>query len=425
MTQDELKNVYEILNDVYRNSAFSQIALNDRAEHERSAFVVRCAYGVIENDLYLDYVIKQHVKAKPQTQVLLILKIGVYLLKFLNTPPHIAVNATVEFIKSTPKRAASGFVNAVLKNIATSETSLPKKKEDFLSVKYSYPLWFVRKLLSEYDADIAEEFLSMQKPKLATIRVNHNKTSCKEFETLLQRENVEYETTVYENAFRADYAALFKKREYASLYTVQSLSSMAVVESAEVQSEFRVLDVCAAPGGKAVYAAEKACEVIACDLYPHRVKLIDAYAKRMGISNLRSETADAAENMSKWNKQFDVVLCDVPCSGFATAYKKPDLKRTRTEEDVRSLNRLQKSILENACKYVREGGKLVYSTCTMLREENRDIADAFLQLHPEFEVVANADELLPGIRQNGYLQMLPRQGFDAFFIAVLRRKKGG
>lgn len=208
-----------------------------------------------------------------------------------------------------------------------------------------------------------------------------------------------------------------------SLFTVQSLGSMAVCMAADVQDGDKVLDVCAAPGGKSVFLSQLAkISLISCDIHPHRLELINSYKSRMGENNIEVILNDATKFIPQWERRFDVVLCDVPCSGLGVLNSRSDIFEHKTLDIINELTKLQYEIISTSSKYVRQGGRLIYSTCTILKKENQDIVNKFLRNNPDFES-APVNIAVNSLNIGNYVQLMPHiSDTDGFFIAKVQRK---
>ena len=425
---DALNFAYECLSSIYREKSFSSITLNEtlnKTSKDDKKLVTKIVYGVLDKDIELDYIINKFTSSvKPA--ILPIIKIGVYCLKYLSIPDYALVNECVNLTKKIGKTGISGFVNAVLKNIAKSikeeKIEYPKSFDENLSIRYSYPLWAVKMIINDYGKDEAEKIISFcPTHNLTHIRINKKRINYTNFKELLEKNNIKYVNSLLKDAF---YVEGMAEKIKSDLYTVQSASSMFVCKSVDLRNEEKLLDVCAAPGGKSVYLASLVnAEVTACDIHPHRLKLIESYAKRMG-ETVKVELNDATIYSAKFESKFDKVLCDVPCSGFGVLESKPDIKLFRTENDIFALSGLQLKILTNCSRYVKIGGSLIYSTCTIFKKENEEVIKNFLESTKGFEVETVIIESNLEKNLNGYIQFLPyKHEVDGFFIAKLKRIK--
>lgn len=400
------KFVYGLLCKVHFDKAYCGIVLNDGiglAPEGDRAFITKVFYGVIEKDVYLNYALSSLVKQSPQPKVALVMKIGLYQLYFTDQAPYAVVSASVDLVKSIGKKEVAGFVNATLKNY--KKVLFPKQtdKINYLSVFGGVPVWLAKKLSGEYGFDQALEMLRCKLTDKTHVRNNPEVISKEELKT-------KYGLTD-ESEYGFFVGAEQLKKMAPDEYTVQSLSSMKAVKAYLGDlSRGSVLDVCAAPGGKSVYIAQSGnFTVTACDIHEHRVELIKKYAARMKV-NILTVLNDAEKDNKKWHDMFDVVVCDVPCSGIGVIRSKPDVLLNRKESDIPVLAKSQKKILEVSAEYVKPGGRLCYSTCTVLKEENEKVVESFLVTYPGFELISEKT-LLP---QN--------DGCDGFFVAVMRRK---
>lgn len=427
----------ELLMQREKTEGYSNILLD--AALERSDLDARdkkfCSalyYGVLERQLTLDHIIKKYSKKPPEkldNAVLQILRTGLYQLLFMeHIPDTAAVSESVKLTKKFRKASASGFVNAVMRSFLRDEKKIEYPKENFekLSVMYSVPVWLVKRLCESLGEKAACDFFSdaLDPPPL-TIRRNPLVISEEELLSGLSKYGIEkhscipdaYILTKGGNVRNDD---VFRKGGFHVQDTASQLCAMAL----DAKEGMTVLDLCAAPGGKTFTIAELMNgkgKVYAFDLFPKRAGLIEKGAERLHLENVTAQAGDA----SIYNGNLpmaDMVLCDVPCSGTGVIRRKPEI-RYKSEEEIAELPYIQKKILENAARYVKTGGILLYSTCTVLKEENEKIADGFLKEHPEFEPVPllpSVDEKLSG----SMITLLPSYfGSDGFFMAKFRRIK--
>lgn len=410
----------KVLVAVEKDGAYLNIAIRDILKSSDdvrdNALSMQLAFGVTKNKLFIDNIIENisTVKLKKlSVWIHNILRIGIYSIKFLDRIP---VSATVSECVKLSRRyghsASSGFVNAVLRKASSSGDFLPKDKESakYYSIRYSLPLWLTNHWLSEgYGEDF---FKAMNETPPTTVRLN----------TLRAKELGKDFTKVSgsENAYSyIGSGSVENTQEYKTgLITVQDAASQKAIELLGIKEGMQVLDLCAAPGGKTTYAAQKlgsAGRVVSCDIHNHKLALIEANAKRLGIENVSVIQNDALVPKKDFENAFDRVIADVPCSGLGIIRRKPDIKWTKTEEEISSLIPIQQEILHNASLYVKKGGRLLYSTCTVNRSENEENVLHFLKNHSDFSL---ADECQPsGIQFTPHLF-----GTDGFFVAVFERK---
>lgn len=422
-----IDSAYKILSKVYQDGTYSNMAfLGERV----SDMSTRLVYGTLEENVKIDYILSQLIEKKPQKSVLTLLKIGTYALLNLSDVPKFAiVSECVEVAKSNGKGGASGFINAVLKKVADGKYSLPKESdENYLSVTYSKPQWFCDKLEKQYGKDIARSILSAKSTTLEHIRINSRMATESDVEFLLKKNKTDFKKSdVGGYIVKANDAVrhMFDK----GLVTFQSPSSILAVKALGVTDGAQILDICSAPGGKAVYMSELCPhgKVIACDLYPHRVALIQKYKNRMHTPNVKAVQADACVLNEEWKDAFDFVLCDAPCSCLGTFKKHPDVFLNKDESCISELATTQRQILENAAKYLKVGGAMVYSTCTLFEEENENVVHDFLEKNVDFvlEHVSGLEKIDGGkyLDNKGMIQILPHDEYDGFFIAKIRRVK--
>lgn len=398
---------YLILSKVYGGGKFLKQAIAETVvEPLNKARTVKICYGVLEKDVYLDYIIGANAEKPPKTAVKIILKTALYMLEFMQKHDYMVVDFAVELTKKLGKDGAAGFVNAFLRSYKIPP--FPEKTEERLSVECSAPPWLVKKLKRSYKSEAAE------------ILSAPSKGVCVRFvrgaEKYLKKSHID---TPFRGAFIFEN---FVRDEnfFAGDYTFQSVGSIAICSA--ISAGESLLDACAAPGGKSVLLSEKFKSVTSCELHPHRVELIKSYAARMGVKNVTAVQADSSVFNPDYEGKFDAILCDAPCSGTGVINENPDIKLFRKESDIRELNEIQLAILENCSRYVKTGGKLYYSTCSVLPEENDSVVYNFLQLHPEYALNIPSSPLENRKTKFG-LQFLPHISLGAgFFLTSFVRK---
>ena len=398
---------YQILTKIYAEGAHLKQAIADTPVEELNrGRTVKTVYGVLERDAYFSLCIRTFAPKSPKQSIRILLKIALYWLLSLGKPKYMVTDTAVDLCKRMGKGGAAGFVNAFLRSFDESKVVLPQGDEG-LAVRSSFPLFAVKKIREEY-GDRAEHIL-LAKSHGVTVRFVRGE------EEYLARP---HEDTPFPHVF------IFPNftrdaNFFAGDYTFQSVGSIAICAVAKPCE--KLLDACAAPGGKSVLLSGKCGSVTACELYEHRAELIRQYASRMGAENVEVRQADSTRFLPEWEGAFDGVLCDVPCTGLGTAAENPDLPLRKREGDLEELKRTQRAILENCSRYVKKGGYLVYSTCSLLQEENDGQVGAFLSAHPEFALAA-ADSPLPHEKKRYGLQFLPDTAFGAgFYVSRLRR----
>lgn len=437
--------VLDMLLEVIEGDKYSHTILNQTLKRyqqqnkQERAFLSHLFMGTVKSYLTLDYIINRHAslpvkKMKPLIRN--ILRLSVYQLLFMDQIPQSAVcNEAVKLAKKRGFTKLSGFVNAVLRSIVREDKEIlyPDKEKEpsaYLEIRYSTPEWLVKELLSQYPFDTVEAMLSASlKEKETTIRCNEKRISPNQLKEVLTQEGITVEDSEYLNyAFKIkNYDYLEKSEAFNKGYfTVQDVSSMLVCELAGIKNSDFVADLCAAPGGKALHAAQTAKKVSARDLTEYKIKLIEENNLRMGFTNVETKVWDATILDAELVGQADVVIADLPCSGLGVIGKKSDIKYKLTHNQQKELVELQREILENAEKYVKPGGVLVFSTCTVNKEENENNRSWFLDKYSFNAESLNeylSEKLQGETTKNGYLQLL--QGVhhtDGFFIAKFRKK---
>lgn len=401
-----------------------QKSIPENLERQDRSFASALIFGVLENKIRLDYIIDSFLtKKKLDTTIRNILRLGTYQIIYMDVPSRAAVNESVKLTISTPKKALKGFVNAVLRKIADNYKAVvyPDKSEigKYLSVAYSYPEWLVSMLVFEYGTDTAEKILSHKNADRGiSVRINrlHNGKIPDDAEI----------SAYHKNACRINGENIENLPSYISgEITPQSEASMFCVEAAGIREGMSVLDLCAAPGGKSAYAAEfKPKRLVSCDVYEHRVELMKKNFNRLGVDS-ECLINDASKQNRDFINTFDAVLIDAPCSALGLMHRKPDIKYSRSKEGIDEIIALQKRILETSAEYVKSGGTLLYSTCTLNTAENSDNIKDFLEKHSEFEVLPFDDATLRNIAgENSFeIQFMPHiHGIDGFYIARMRKK---
>lgn len=405
----------KILTKVFDDGSYSNRALST---DKTSDMTTKLVYGVLERNVEIECVLSSLVKKQPKGKINTILKIGTYALLHLDNVPHFAiVSECVEVAKSNGLKGQSGFVNAVLKRVSRKEFSLPTDEKRSLSVKYSLPMWFIDRLFAEYDKEDVIKLFEKEFSTKESIRIN-SKHNFDEIKERLEKDKIDFSIHEYGTIMASADSKAVKDMFNSGWITFQAVSSMKAVYALGIKGKSTILDLCSAPGGKAVLMGELSpeSEIIACDLHKHRVDLIDKYAKRMEVDNVMPTLNDATKFRKDWENKFDYVLVDAPCSCFGTYKKHPDVFLNREYKHSVELSKLQKTILENAIKYTKKGGIIVYSTCTLFDVENIDVVRSILD---KAELVNFDCDGLPN--DKAYIRLLPDDGSDGFFIARLRK----
>lgn len=398
-------------------------------------------YGVIRHKLYLDYIIKHFSNRsleKMDKEVLLGLRVGIYQLLFLDKiPARAAIYESVEAVKLLlNKKGAVAFVNGILRNVNRKKAELPvidreKSPLRHFSIHYSYPEWMVKRFIEQYGIETAEKIIKAGNKRAEVIyRHNSLKMSKEEFLASLEKEGFKFKESFVPgfynllNASNPVDTEVFKKGGAYIQGTSAGLASLLL----EPKKNMDVLDLAAAPGGKTTHLAmlmENTGQIKALDINPTRLKLIRENLQRLGVSNVSLEAADAAEYQSE--KKYDRILADLPCSGLGLISAKPEIKWQKKEEDIKKMAELQYRILTNNIDKLKNEGLLLYSTCTLTREENQLLIDKILAENSSLELLDLSEKVkkITGleIKSNAYLEILPGLvDSEGFFYALLKKR---
>lgn len=447
----------EIIFGVMEKGDFSHIALRSSFEKyihlDKTSrnFITRLSEGTIEKTINLDYIINFYSKVKVNKMKPLIrniLRMSVYQIKYMSGTPDSAVcNEAVKLTKKKGFTNLSGFINGVLRNIIRfpEKVVYPSSQENgkdyikYLSVHYSMPEWIVGLFLNSYGNSITisilEGTMEAAENKNTTVRVNVSRINTLEAEGILKKDGVDVESTNlanhalqisgYNNITTLD---AFKK----GYIQVQNISSILVGQVAQVKKGDICIDVCAAPGGKSLHLADMLSEtgmVISRDISEKKCSLIRENLQRIGFQNMKVEVCDALEFDEKSVETADLVVADLPCSGLGVMAKKPDIKYRLQEEELMKLSNLSQKILNNVVKYIKYGGTLIFSTCTMNPLENTSIRDWLMKEHHlvPVDISLNLSKEVLNLYNNkktaseGYIQLFTSKDVDGFFISKFRR----
>lgn len=444
---NEREIVLEVLLEITEQGMYSHIVLRDvlnkyqYLEKKERSFITRVTEGTLEHMMEIDYILDQFskVKVKKMKPVIRnIMRSAVYQMKYMDSVPvSAACNEAVKLAVRKGFGSLRGFVNGVLRNVARNldQIEYPTEPRQRLSIQYSMPEWILNLWLKAYDSDIVEQMLqAFQRETPLTIRCNLRMVTPKQLKEHLEAEGVTVKVHPYlEYAFHIsgfDYLGDLESFQNGE-FSVQDISSMLVSELAGPKEGDYVIDVCAAPGGKSLHMAEKlngSGHVEARDLTEYKVGLIQENIERTGLSNVEAVQQDALIFDETSVGKADIVLADLPCSGLGVLAKKTDLKYKATKEGADLLAKLQREILKNVQAYVKDEGKLVYSTCTINPAENMDNVHWFLNEYPEFELIdihgSLCEELQKDVKENGCIQLLPGvHQSDGFFLACMKKRK--
>ncbi len=433
----------DVLTDVHKGGAYASLALDDRlrAAHlkpEDRRLVTGIVYGTLENELKIDYALDRLMDHPTQEPVQRdILRMSAYQVLFLDrVPDSAAVNEAVKLVKAMGMESASGFINAVLRNLARGKETLewPRREDGltrYLSIMGSMPLWLVEKLVDAYGEDEAERLiLYREKEHPIVVRPNLTRIDDAAFEQLLAKKEWRVERGLAPHAWLV-YGAqeiAFDSDYRAGLFSIQGQSSMLAAEAMQAKPGMKLLDACAAPGGKSAYLCEQmqlTGRVYAWELHEKRAQLLESMRRRLGLENLRISVRDASVPRPDMDGTLDGVLLDAPCAGLGVLTQKPDIKLRLKPEDIPAIVETQRQLLDAVSRYVKPGGTLVYSTCSLLPEENAQQVEAFLQRNTNFAIepvpLSFPEELRKLQTPNGLQLLGCRDGVEGFFIAKLRR----
>ncbi len=408
-----LYDCYTILNKVYSEKTYIKQAISSTIIEEKNrALTVKTCYGVLDKDIELSYYLSKLTEKTPKLAIRTLLKISMYAIKHLGKKGYAVTENAVALTKKLGKKGASGFVNAFLRKFLSVEIPFPKKEIDYLSIKYSYPQFAVEELIDDYGRQVAEEILSSENVKTTLCFYGANG------EKYLTERGVNFEKTPFENVYTAKNFVRDEGFD-KGIYTFQAVGSVAICEA--IKEGDKLLDCCSAPGGKSIRLSSKFKEITSWDIHPHRVDLITAYKTRMGVTNVTEEVKNAEEFYPECVERFDAVLCDAPCSGLGVVNDNPDIKLNRTKENVLELNKTQYLILNTVKNYVKKGGYLYYSTCSVLKSENDRIIEKFIEENKEFSL-CDIQSKLECVKTPFGLQFLPHiSGGLGFFVTALRK----
>lgn len=420
--------VFEALKSVYVDEAYSNIAINEAIEHHpecSNGFVRTFVKGVIRDSIKLDHYIDQ-LAAKGikglKNRTLIVLRMGIYAIESMNSvPDHAAVNNAVRLAKKVAK-GTDGLVNGILRSFLRrrNEPDIEEQPKDngYLSLKYSFPEPLIDLISSQYGDDTEDILSALNSPAPLVLRVNPLKTSRDELIAHMGRDMSSEERAerfitegIPENAIIYTGNAVGTEAFRSGLFSIQSLSSIEAINAFRPVPGSRVLDMCAAPGGKTCAMAElmdNCGEIVSCDIHEHRLGLIEAQAQRLGCSIVSTRLMDGTVPDDTLKESFDYVLADVPCSGLGVIQSKPEIKLRTDVKKYDELTDIQYNILKNALSYVRDGGSIEYSTCTINRSENEAVIDRLIE---EFSFVEIIEKKL----------ILPYNNRIGFFYCIMRK----
>lgn len=435
---------FEVLRRVESEAAFASVLLASltKLSREDQALAQEITLGVLRHQKTLDYFIEKYAKRPPEkldAPVRIALRLGLYQLRFLTrVPPSAAVNESVNLVKLARKTSAAPMVNATLRNAARNPNDRGgegiKDNLERVSVELSHPRWMLRRWVAEFGEDEAKKLaMANNQPPHAAFRVNTLRATIEGVVAVLEKERARaMPSELVSGAFVLEgSAALLAQFAEAGLIYIQDEASQLVSLLLDAKPGQRVLDMCAAPGSKTSHIAaltEDGAQIVACDLYPHRLATLAATCKRLGIGSVDALALDATCELPfvEGSRQFDRVLIDAPCTGTGTLRRNPEIKWRLAPGDIKRLADVQLALLARGAGALALGGRLVYSTCSLEREEDEDVVTRFLELNEDFQIIQPAAPITASadcVTAEGFVRTFPhRHHTDGFFAAVLERK---
>ena len=438
----------KIIVEINEDNAYSNITLNKYINENKNklnekdiSFISELVYGTTNFKLSLDEIIKKYSKIKINKiskWILNILRLGIYQIIFLDkVPKSAAVNESVNLAKRYGHKASSNFVNAILRKVSKEDYEELQNIDDNIqkiSKTTSTPEWLVKEIEETWGINDTEEICKSFniRPKI-NIRINKLKILPEDFIKILEENNIKYEILSQdmpeflqiENLRNIQDIKYFKE----GYFTIQDISAGFAAKLLEPKEGQIVLDACSAPGGKTTYLAElmnNKGEIFAWDIHEHRINLIEENAKRLNIDIIKTEIRDSSIFKDEYTEKFDKILLDVPCLGIGVIRRKPDIKWQRKLEDIKEISDLQFKILDNCSKYLKIGGEIVYSTCSILKEENEDIIYKFLEKNRNFIIEKNGKNSIKFFERyynkDGYFKIKPSEKNDGFFACKVVKK---
>ena len=426
---------YEVLFTIIQEDGYSNITLNKyfnqyKVEEQDKRFISEVVYGTIKNKLYLEHILKSYSKGRVKPKVKIILLMSIYQLLYMDKTPNFAIiDEAVKLSKKIAGNITGKFINGILRNIERNAKNLElkyKNETEQFCVENSCPKELFDILNKQYGKEKAQSIVvSFNQKSKNSIRYNPLKTT--KSDLIEKLGSVVSESEICEDSLILNKLNIDNSLFSNGYYIIQDEASALVASSIglPVDKEYKILDTCAAPGGKSLHIASKYfnSSLVSCDKYIHKLKLIEDNTAKLGISNIEIKEQDATINNSSFNDKFDIVICDVPCSGIGVIKNKPEIKYKITNSHVEEISKLQYQILNNSKKYVKNDGILMYSTCTIDKRENIENINKFLKENKNFRLEnISLDNSIVKARKNGVLEILPDEySCDGFFIAKLRK----
>ena len=418
------KAAHDALTAITKDGAYTALALKKHLPSslsgEDKAFASRLVRTTLENLLRIDYQLNQFITTKRvHGSVRNVLRLGACQILYMGVEEYAAVSESVRLVKKI-KPQMSGFVNAVLRALigGSEKIRYPQgRNAQSLSICASYPVWMCEKFIADFGYDFTEALLSYKPQPGTTVRANTIKANAQVLESELNNLGLTYtKGSITDSYIVNGFSGIENMQIYQSgMIAVQSHSAMRAVLASDIKPGGKLLDCCAAPGGKSAYAAAlagNALEIVAWDIHEHRVDMTNKNYDRLGVANAKAVLQDASAAQPCLNNAFDYVIVDAPCSAMGLMTRNPDIRYNRKAEDISALGEKQHSILSTCWRYVKPGGMLSYYTCSINKEENEEVTDKFIAENSGFEYAAKPQTLYPHI-----------DGSDGFYIAVMRRKR--
>ena len=445
MNKTAREQIVDLLMTIEKEQTYAQLLLKEQLQNyemKDKAFITEVVYGTLKYQIKLDYILNQFSKTpvrKMKPFIRNLMRMSVYQLFFLDKVPSSAViNEAVKLAKKRKFVTLAGFVNGLLRNIDRAKETIiypsaEKEPASYLSIYYAFPEWMIKNWLKTYSFAETEEMVKALNARARVcIRVNHLKAEEAELIALLKAEGV----AVQKGKLLEEALYIQKVNELQKMpsfkegkWTVQDESAMLVAHVMDPKPGQHILDMCSAPGGKSMHMADlmqNEGEIISCDLHTHKMELINKQAERLGISIVKPTLQDGTCFNEAFNEAFDAVLLDAPCSGLGILKRKPDMRHHRQESDMEDIAAIQRALIDQAVKYVKKGGRLVYSTCTISRAENEEMVKYIQEKHG-----FNLNTIKPyipkhlqnAIKEEGMIQILPQMvDTDGFFIASFQKE---
>ena len=426
---------YEVLFTIIQEDGYSNITLNKyfnqyKVEEQDKRFISEVVYGTIKNKLYLEHILKSYSKGRVKPKVRIILLMSIYQLLYMDKTPNFAIiDEAVKLSKKIAGNITGKFVNGILRNIERNAKNLEvkyKNKTEQFWVENSCPKELFDIINKQYGKEKAQSIVvSFNQKSKNSIRYNPLKTT--KSDLIEKLGSAVSESEICEDSLILNKLNIDNSLFSNGYYIIQDEASALVASSIglQVDKEYKILDTCAAPGGKSLHIASKYfnSSLVSCDKYIHKLKLIEDNTAKLGISNIEIKEQDATINNSSFNDKFDIVICDVPCSGIGVIKNKPEIKYKITNSHVEEISKLQYQILNNSKKYVKNDGILMYSTCTIDKRENIENINKFLKENKNFRLEnISLNNSIVKAKKNGVLEILPDEySCDGFFIAKLRK----